>query len=136
MTEVASIVIFSDRLEETVSFYRALGVPLADEDHGDGLVHAAGEIGGVHVAVFGAEGAGASPGWRARGSTFVGFWVPSLEKILATLPALASLGVRVLVAHQEMEWGCRAVVTDPDGRAVELNQQGHCAPGPAQAPPR
>ena len=136
MTGVASIVLFSDRLDETVSFYRTLGVPLTEEDHGDGLVHAAGEVGGVHMAVFAAEGSGRSPDWHAGGSTFVGFWVASLQATLQSLQAPVSSGARVLVAHQKMEWGCRAVVTDPDGRAVELNQQGHCAARSARTVPR
>lgn len=135
MTEVASIVVFSDRLGETVSFYRALGVPLVEEDHGDGIVHAAGDMSGVHMAVFEAKGPCSNRGWRAAGSTFVGFWVVSLEATLEALSALAFSPAVVLAAHEQMEWGCRAVVTDPDGRAVELNQRDHCAAGPAETAP-
>jgi hypothetical protein len=51
VTEVASIVVFTERVEETVAFYRALGVPLGHEDHGNGAVHTAGEVGDVHIAV-------------------------------------------------------------------------------------
>jgi len=122
MTELASIVVFTEYLDRTVAFYRALGVPLEDEDHGDGFVHAAGEMGDVHVAVFPASVPG-STGWRAGGSTFVGFWVASLE---AAMSALEPLGATVLADHQDCEWGCRIVVSDPDGRAVELNQRDHC----------
>ncbi|MGA3217051.1 MAG: hypothetical protein ABSD97_15335 [Acidimicrobiales bacterium] len=90
MTEVASIVVFSEQPEETVSFYRALGVPLADEDHGDGLHHAAAELGGVHLAVFASSLGGTPPSWRAGGSTFVGFWVSSLETAVAALLPLGA----------------------------------------------
>ena len=124
MVEVASIVVFSDWPAETVSFYRALGVPLVDEDHGDGALHAAAEVGGVHLAVFPSDEGGASPPWRAGGSTFVGFWVSSLE---TAVEALVPLGAQVLVAHECREWGCRVVLSDPDGRPVEINQRGHCA---------
>jgi lactoylglutathione lyase len=120
---IASIVVFTGQPERSVAFYRALGVPLEDEDHGDGEVHAAGEVDGVHVAVLPAVTPGSSPGWRAAGSTFTGFWVGSIEEVLATLEPL---GAQVLQAHQDREWGCRVVVADPDGRAVELNQRGHC----------
>jgi hypothetical protein len=34
--------------------------------------------------------------------------------------------------HERMDWGCRVVVQDPDGRAVELNQRGHCGPQSAE----
>jgi lactoylglutathione lyase len=124
MTELASIVVFTERLDQTLAFYRALGFPLDDEDHGDGYVHAAGEMGGVHVAVFPAGGPGNAAEWRAAGSTFVGLWVPSLE---AAMSALEAVGAEILHGHQDREWGCRVVVADPDGRAVELNQRDHCA---------
>lgn len=124
MTEVASIVLFTGHLQRSVAFYRALGVPLEDEDHGDGDVHAAGDMNGVHVAVLPASSAGASGGWKAAGSTFVGLWVQSLE---AALAALEPLGAEVLREHEDCEWGCRVIVTDPDSRAVEVNQRDHCA---------
>jgi lactoylglutathione lyase len=124
MTEVASIVLFSQHLERTINFYRAVGVDLQDEDHGDGFVHAATEAGDVHLAVFPAStsdnGAGS---WRSNGSTFVGFYVPSLDRIAESL---GLLGAKVLVEHQVRPWGCRMVVEDPDGRAVEINQRAHC----------
>jgi hypothetical protein len=126
MTEVASIVVFSEQPERTSAFYRALGVVLEDEDHGDGVIHAAGEVGGVHVAVLPAVTAGRTPGWRAGGSTFAGFWVASLD---STAGALLALGAETLGGHEEMPWGCRVVVADPDGRAVEVNQRHHRSPG-------
>jgi lactoylglutathione lyase len=123
VAELASLVLFSDHLAENIAFYRALGVPLEDEDHGDGVTHAAGELGDVHVAVLASERAGAEQGWRQGGTTFVGLWVPSLEDAGA---AVAALGAPLLREHEQCEWGCRIVVADPDGRAVEVNQEGHC----------
>jgi lactoylglutathione lyase len=127
MTEVASIVVFTEHLDQTVAFYRALGVPLDDEDHGDGFGHAAGDMNGIHVAVLPATTPGHT-GWRAAGSTFVGVWVPSLEE---TAAELERLGATVLLGHEDCEWGCRIVVADPDGRAVEVNQRGHCPAAPS-----
>jgi lactoylglutathione lyase len=124
LVEVSSVVIMTSQVESCVAFYRTLGVPLEDEDHGDGILHAAVDIGGVHVAVVPAAGSGRSPGYRQSGSTFVGFWVSSLE---ATGMALQALGAEVFVKHEACEWGCRFVVADPDGRAVEVNQRAHCA---------
>jgi lactoylglutathione lyase len=124
MTEVASIVLFSERVEENVAFYRALGAVLEDEEHGDGIPHAAGDVGGIHVAVLPAAAPGGGTGWRDAGSTFVGFWVTSLE---GTLQSLQGLGVPILRGHEQCEWGCRVVVEDFDRRAVEVNQQDHCS---------
>ncbi len=124
MTGIASVVLFSRRPDESVAFYRALGVAFEGEDHGDGVVHSAADVGGIHLAVLPAdEGDGADPGWRAAGTTFVGVWVDSLDE---TTAALERVGAPLLRSHEQVEWGCRVVVGDPDGRAVEVNQAGHC----------
>jgi hypothetical protein len=89
MTEAASIVVFTEHLDQSVAFDRSLGVPLEDEDHSDGFIHAAGEMGGVHVAVLPSSAPGGAAGWRAAGSTFVGLRVPSLDAVMAALELLA-----------------------------------------------
>ncbi len=111
-------------VEGCIAFYRALGVPLQGEDHGDGLLHAAADMGGVHFAVVPGTGVGNSPGYQEAGSSFVGFWVPSLE---AAAAALGACGADVIVHHEIREWGCRLVAADPDGRPVEVNQRDHCS---------
>jgi len=123
MAEVSSIVLFSPQPDRATAFYRSVGVEFEEEDHGDGLIHAAADVGDVHVAVFSAPHGGVAPGWRAGGSTFVGFYVDSLDD---TLAELRRMDATLLVDHQVREWGCRVVFEDPDGRAVEINQRGHC----------
>lgn len=123
MPEVSSIVLYSARPDETIAFYRSVGVGFEDEDHGDGSVHAAVDVGDVHIAVFPGSGAGTAPPRGAGGSTFIGFYVSSLDE---TLAALRQRGDRVLVDHETQAWGCRAIAEDPDGRRVEINQRGHC----------
>jgi lactoylglutathione lyase len=124
MTEVASIVLFSGQLERTIAFYRAAGVDLQDEDHGDGNVHAATDLGDIHFAVLPAhELSRGKPTWRSGGSVFPGFYVESLDR---TSESLIALGSPVLVEHQDRPWGCRMIFEDPDGRAVEINQRAHC----------
>jgi len=49
----------------------------------------------------------------------LGFSVPSLERVLE---ALQALGTAVVSQPKATAWGRRAVVQDPDGRAVELYQ--------------
>ncbi len=123
MPDVSSIVLFSVHPERIIAFYRSVGIEFEDEDHGDGLVHAAADVGDVHVAVLPAPDGGVAPGWRAGGSIFVGFYVDSLDE---TVAALSHTGAALLEDHQVREWGCRVVVEDPDGRAVEINQRAHC----------
>ena len=123
MPEVSSIVLFSARADRTIAFYRSVGIQFEEEDHGDGVVHAATDVGDFHFAIFAAADSEVTPGWRVGGSTFIGFYVDSLDE---TRAALIRLGARLLVDHQIREWACRFVVNDPDGRAVEINQRAHC----------
>lgn len=124
MAEIASLVLFSGHPVQTATFYRTVGLPLHDEDHGDGPWHLAADIGGLHFAIYDAgDSAGRAPAWREPGSSFPGFYVASLDD---TLAALTAADAPVLVTHQVRPWACRAVVEDPDGRPVEINQRGHC----------
>jgi lactoylglutathione lyase len=123
MPEVASLVLYANDPARTGAFYTALGLRLEPEDHGEGPLHLAVELGTVHVAIYPAESPGNAPKRRQGGSSFPGFYVESLDEVPATLQELAT---PILSGHENMPWGCRVVVEDPDGRAVEVNQRGHC----------
>jgi predicted enzyme related to lactoylglutathione lyase len=123
LTVPASLVFFANDVEATTRFYRAVGIPLDCEIHDDGPAHFAVDVGDLHVAVLPGSVKGMAPARAAGGSTFPGFWVESLE---ATVDRLATVAAPVLRSHEQMPWGCRVVVSDPDGRPVELNQRGHC----------
>jgi lactoylglutathione lyase len=125
MTEMASLVLFAASPTATAAFYRALGVQLADEYHGEGPVHFATELGPVHFAIYPAEAPGRAPQRRRGGSLFPGFYVESLDRAAM---ALTEVGAPLLTGHEQMPWGCRIVAEDPDGRAVEINQREHCQP--------
>lgn len=101
----------------TAAFYRALGLPLEEERHDDGPLHFACDVNGAHIAVYGAGKGNRRPG-RTHGA-MLGFRVESLAK---TLGALRRAGAKVLVEPQKVPWGRRAIVKDPDGRKVELNE--------------
>jgi hypothetical protein len=49
----------------------------------------------------------------------IGFRVPSVDE---TLAALAQLGMTPSSPAKDSAWGRRAVVVDPDGRAVEISE--------------
>jgi predicted enzyme related to lactoylglutathione lyase len=126
LVTVSSIVLYAGELERTGSFYRTVGVPLEHEDHDDGPAHFAAELGGLHFAVYASpqpDSQRARP-WRSTGSDFPGFYVPSLDTVTTDL---AAAGIRLLEEHEPMPWGCRVVAEDPDGRAVEIIERGHCA---------
>jgi hypothetical protein len=44
MTELSSLVLFTGHIGQALAFYRAIGLSLDDEDHGDGPVHYATEV--------------------------------------------------------------------------------------------
>jgi lactoylglutathione lyase len=123
MTEMASLVLYTGDPTATAAFYRALGLEFEREDHGEGPVHFAVELGPVHFAIYPAQMPGRALRRRSGGSLFPGFYVPSLDR---AAEALARAGAPVLTGHEQMPWGCRIVAEDPDGRAVEVNQRGHC----------
>jgi len=120
---MASLVLFTASPAATVAFYRAVGLELEEEDHGGGPVHFATELGPVHFAIYPAQAAGRAGERRSGGSVFPGFYVESLDR---AAQALGQVGAPVLTGHEQMPWGCRLVAEDPDGRAVEINQRGHC----------
>jgi lactoylglutathione lyase len=123
MTEMASLVLFATDIQGAGDFYRAIGLDLADELHEDGPVHLAMELGPVHFAIYEAAAPGTAPDRRSGGDTFPGFYVESLDDVTETL---RQLGAPLIQEHEAMPWGCRIVVRDPDGRAVEVNQRKHC----------
>ena len=77
MTELSSLVLFTGNIEQARAFYRAVGLNLDDEDHGDGPLHYATDISGVHFALFDAKPAsGRAPQWRSAGSRSPAFTSP------------------------------------------------------------
>jgi lactoylglutathione lyase len=123
VTEIASLVLYAADVDKTAEFYRAIGLDLEHEDHGEGPVHFAMELGGVHFAIYPTEQSGQAPARRAAGSSFPGFYVAGLDEVTGSL---RRIGARVLTEHEQMPWGCRIVVEDPDGRAIEVNDRAHC----------
>jgi lactoylglutathione lyase len=123
VTEIASLVLYAADADKTAEFYRAIGLELADEDHGEGPVHFATDLDGVHFAIYPTAGRGRAPARRVAGSTFPGFYVHALDQVAESL---RSMGATVLTEHEQMPWGCRVVVEDPDGRPVEVNDRAHC----------
>jgi catechol 2,3-dioxygenase-like lactoylglutathione lyase family enzyme len=102
----ASLVLLASDVDAAARFYRALGLPLEDEDHGEGPVHLPAELGGVHFALYPAAAPGRAPDRRSGGSSFPGVYVESLDDVLREVQALDA---PVLTGHEVMPWGCRFV---------------------------
>lgn len=87
------------------------------ERHDDGSLHFACDVGGAHIAVYGAPKAKSRP--ARKHAAMLGFRVASLVK---TVAALRRVGAKVVVEPQKVPWGRRSIVQDPDGRKLELNE--------------
>lgn len=117
---VSAIVLWTARMREVVAFYEAIGLQLAAEQHEDGPPHWACDIGGIHFAIYEQdEGDSPPPEYQSAGASLLGFDVDALDEVYR---AAKTVGARVLIRPEEVPWGRRAVVLDPDGRTVELNE--------------
>lgn len=110
------LVLKTRQIEKMRAFYQALGVDLAEEQHGKGPVHFAGKVGAVVLEVYPLP----DDGTPTDSDTRLGFTV---EKLAVTAERLQAIGILVPGNPQMTEWGQRVVVGDPDGRAVELYER-------------
>jgi catechol 2,3-dioxygenase-like lactoylglutathione lyase family enzyme len=108
------IVIRSPQPDVVAAFYRLLGIDFVKEKHGKGPEHFAGK---VDQAVF--EIYPLNKGTAVELGSRIGFTVPKLEELMKSL---RSEGVVIIEEAKQSDWGYRAVVRDPDGRSVELQQ--------------
>jgi lactoylglutathione lyase len=112
------LVLRTAKMEATREFYRALGLELNQEQHGSGPIHFSCEVGNTILEIY-PGGNGAAPERKSGGATMLGFSVNSLDALLSVLTTQAT---QVITEPKDSPWGRRAVVLDPDGRAVELSE--------------
>lgn len=113
------IVLRTVDVEKSLAFYRALGLEFQQEQHGNGPVHYASIMRDIVIEIFPGK-PGNAPERRHTGATMLGFQVENLDAIIETLK---NQGAEILTSPQDSQWGRRAVVQDPDGRAVELSEK-------------
>ena len=110
------LVLKTRQVDRLRTFYTALGLTLVEERHGRGPLHYAGRVGEMVIELYPLpDGAG-----EVDTTTRLGFAVVNLNEVVH---ALEAIGAPVVTPPQETPWGDRAVVRDPDGRAVELYQR-------------
>jgi hypothetical protein len=101
-----------DRLR---AFYQVLGIKLAEEKHGSGPPHYAGQAGDTVLEIYPLLREGSV----ADTTTRLGF---AVGKLAEAVSALRESGAVIASDPEQSAWGLRAVARDPDGRAVELYQ--------------
>jgi predicted enzyme related to lactoylglutathione lyase len=107
------LVLKTRQLARLRAFYTAVGLAFVEEVHGNGPAHLAASVGGLVLELYPLPD-DAGP---ADATTRVGFAVSDLDATLVSLGAVQGTAVS---QPKDTPWGRRAVVRDPDGRAVEL----------------
>jgi lactoylglutathione lyase len=110
------LVLKTRQLESARRFFTSLGIELVEEQHGSGPAHCAGRVGDVVLEVYPLP----EDGTPADTTTRLGFVI---ERVAEVVDSLRAIGARVDSEPRATKWGFRAVVRDPDGRAVELTQR-------------
>jgi len=118
---LSGIILVSAEPSRLVSFYRdILGLPLAEERHGDSELHWACELGDVHFAIHPAAD---YPGEATTaGAVKIAFLVFELDPLVAWLA-----GHEVELCYPPSRFGAESRITavrDPDGNLVELTELG------------
>ena len=107
------LVVYSDDLERASRFYRVLGLDLVAEQHGKGPRHFSCQVGPTLFELYPA-------GERQTSGTLrFGLAVSDVDSVVSIA---AEHGGSIVTAAVDSPWGRRAVVADPDGNRVELNQ--------------
>jgi lactoylglutathione lyase len=112
------LVLKTRQVDKVREFYQILGVPFTEERHGDGPGHYAGQASGTTIEVYPLP----DDATAADTSVRLGFDVTDLDRVLKQL---RGLGTPIVTDPRMTAWGYRAVVRDPDGRAVELYGKGN-----------
>ncbi len=114
--QLSLVVIRTHQPERVRDFYEALGLRFREEKHGNGPIHFSARVGPAVFEVYPLP----KSIEKVDATTRVGFTVEGLDE---TIQRMKAAGVPVAAEPKQTEWGYGAVVKDPDGRSVELNQK-------------
>jgi catechol 2,3-dioxygenase-like lactoylglutathione lyase family enzyme len=118
---LSGLILVSERPERLADFYRdVLGLPLAEERHGDSALHWACELGDVHFAIHPAADYEGEP--TATGAVKLAFMIFDLAGFVRWLETRG-----VPLCYPPAEFGTESRITairDPDGNLIELTELG------------
>ena len=99
-------------IDQLVEFYRCMGIQFNKEQHQSGPLYFATDLDGVVFEIYPAKALE-----DVDRKTRLGFFVTDLQ---AAMNSLRILRATIVEEPSESPWGMRAIVRDPNGRAVEL----------------
>ncbi len=115
----SAILIVSKDPKRLADFYRdALGVPLADEQHGDTDLHYGCELAGVHFAIH-PQSNFEQVGEPGTGAVNLAFNIGDAD---ALVRSIESAGHKVEYAPRDLGWCIMTAARDPDGNYIEFTQ--------------
>ncbi|MGH3258086.1 MAG: VOC family protein [Streptosporangiaceae bacterium] len=118
---LSGLILVSEQPERLADFYRdVLGLPLAEERHGDTALHWACELGDVHFAIHPVADYEGEP--TATGAVKLAFMIFDLARLVQWLQARG-----IPLCYPPAEFGTESRITairDPDGNLIELTQLG------------
>ena len=109
------IVLKTLQLDCLLAFYSTLGIRFVEERHGTGPLHYSAIVGGTVIEIYPATASNS-----VDSDVRLGF---DVANVMGTIEAMRMAGSQIISEPKKSQWGLRAVVRDPDGRAVELYQQ-------------
>jgi catechol 2,3-dioxygenase-like lactoylglutathione lyase family enzyme len=112
------LVLRTTRIDACFEFYQALGLEMVEEKHGKGPVHYSFSSNGVIVEIY-PETQKDFTEIRAERTIRLGFTVDSLAAILESLEPLGAKALKPASITQRRRL---AVILDPDGREIEINE--------------
>jgi lactoylglutathione lyase len=110
--EIALIVIRTGDLQGQVAFYNLLGIQFAYHNHGNGPFHYSAQIGTTVFEMYPLARNQAEADKNIR----LGFTIDNFDEVLEALRNAGS----VFKDPVQTDFGVMTVVTDPDGRKIEV----------------
>lgn len=110
------VVIKTKDPNELVKTYEAFGLTFDYHKHGNGPMHYANQTNGVTLEIYPLP----KTIVEADNTLRLGFNVKALD---LKIKKLEELGVKIISNPSQTEWGYSALVSDQDGRKIELTQE-------------
>ncbi|WP_290789811.1 VOC family protein [Flavihumibacter sp. UBA7668] len=111
--DIRLLVIRTDKTDRLAEFYSLLGLTFEYHKHGNSPMHYSATIGQTVLEIYPLTKSQTEPDKNIR----LGFGIDNFE---LTIQKLKELGVAFSLEPTQTDFGFMTIVTDPDGRKVEL----------------